>query len=68
MFNQQVTFLYTADLAGSTAFYGQILGLPLVLDQSLDQGAVKYFRSAGMVLSGSVNAPRGNPSPPTASS
>jgi catechol 2,3-dioxygenase-like lactoylglutathione lyase family enzyme len=38
MFDQQVTFLYTADLARSAAFYGQTLGLPLALDQSLDQG------------------------------
>jgi len=32
-FQQQVTFLYTRDLAGSAAFYGEVLGLPLVLDQ-----------------------------------
>ncbi|MBT7755558.1 MAG: VOC family protein [Candidatus Magasanikbacteria bacterium] len=40
MFDQQVTFLYTADFARSTAFYGEILGLPLVLDQ----GACQIFR------------------------
>jgi catechol 2,3-dioxygenase-like lactoylglutathione lyase family enzyme len=28
-----VTFLYTRDLAASDAFYGGLLGLPLVLDQ-----------------------------------
>lgn len=30
---QQVTFLYTRDLAGTAEFYEQILGLPLALDQ-----------------------------------
>jgi catechol 2,3-dioxygenase-like lactoylglutathione lyase family enzyme len=30
---QQVTFLYTRDLAGTTVFYEEILALPLVLDQ-----------------------------------
>jgi catechol 2,3-dioxygenase-like lactoylglutathione lyase family enzyme len=47
MFDQQVTFLYTADLAVSAAFYGQILGLPLVLDQSLDQGGCQIFQVSG---------------------
>ena len=31
--DQQVTFLYTADLAATAAFYEQTLGLSLVLDQ-----------------------------------
>ena len=39
-FDQQVTFLYAADLARSTAFYGGTLGLPLVLDQ----GACQIFK------------------------
>jgi catechol 2,3-dioxygenase-like lactoylglutathione lyase family enzyme len=30
---QQVTFLYTADLSQTAAFYETIMGLPLVLDQ-----------------------------------
>lgn len=30
---QQVTFLYTADLEATTTFYEEVLGLPLVLDQ-----------------------------------
>ena len=34
-FDQQVTFLYTRDLAASAHFYGELLGLPLVLDQAL---------------------------------
>jgi catechol 2,3-dioxygenase-like lactoylglutathione lyase family enzyme len=31
--HQQVTFLYTRDLAGTAHFYEQVLGLPLALDQ-----------------------------------
>ena len=34
-FDQQVTFLYVKDLAISERFYGEILGLELVLDQGL---------------------------------
>jgi catechol 2,3-dioxygenase-like lactoylglutathione lyase family enzyme len=30
---QQITFLYTRDLATTAHFYEQILGLPLILDQ-----------------------------------
>ncbi len=40
---QQVTFLYTANLAAVDTFYGQLLGLPLVLDQ----GACRIYRAAG---------------------
>ena len=32
-FDQQVTFVYTRDLDGTARWYGEILGLPLVLDQ-----------------------------------
>jgi catechol 2,3-dioxygenase-like lactoylglutathione lyase family enzyme len=32
-FAQQVTFLYTADLAATSHFYEALLGLPLALDQ-----------------------------------
>lgn len=35
MFDQQVTFIYTDDLERSAAFYGDILALPLVLDQGV---------------------------------
>ena len=31
--DQQVTFLYTRDLAATAVFYERVLGLPLVLDQ-----------------------------------
>ncbi len=40
MFDQQVTFLYTVNYARSIAFYREVLGLPLVLDQ----GACQIFR------------------------
>ena len=39
-FDQFVTFLYARDLERSTAFYGDTLGLPMVLDQ----GACRIFR------------------------
>ncbi|MDD9877813.1 MAG: VOC family protein [Magnetovibrio sp.] len=42
MFDQQVTFLYTDDLDRSAAFYGGVLGLPLVLDQ----GSCRIYRSS----------------------
>jgi catechol 2,3-dioxygenase-like lactoylglutathione lyase family enzyme len=42
VFDQFVTFLYTRDLEQSTAFYGELLGLPLVLDQ----GGCRIFRVA----------------------
>ena len=42
-FDQQVTFLYTRDLAASARFYGDLLGLPLVLDQ----GPCRIYRVSG---------------------
>ncbi len=39
-FAQQVTFLYTKDLTTSAHFYGDLLGLPLVLDQ----GSCRIYR------------------------
>ncbi len=39
-FDQFVIFLYARDLERSAAFYGDILGLPLVLDQ----GGCRIFR------------------------
>ena len=41
MFDQLVTFLYTRDLDKSATFYGETLGLPLVLDQ----GACRIFKT-----------------------
>lgn len=37
---QQITFIYTADLAASAHFYGEQLGLPLVVDQ----GSCRIYR------------------------
>jgi len=39
-FTQQVTFLYTPDLATTARFYEQVLGLELVLDQ----GTCRIYR------------------------
>lgn len=44
-FAQAVTFLYTADLAASRAFYGGLLGLPTVLEQA--GGTCVIFAAAG---------------------
>lgn len=41
-FDQQVTFLYCADLDAADGFYRGLLGLPLVLDQ----GACRIYRAA----------------------
>ncbi|MBU0495595.1 MAG: VOC family protein [Chloroflexi bacterium] len=42
--DQQITFLYTRDLARSARFYEEVLGLPL----ALDQGGCRIYRvSAG---------------------
>ena len=42
-FEQQVTFLYTADLGATAAFYEETLQLPLVLDQ----GACRIYLVSG---------------------
>jgi catechol 2,3-dioxygenase-like lactoylglutathione lyase family enzyme len=41
--DQQVTFLYTRDLAKTAVFYEEILELPLVLDQ----GSCRIYRVSG---------------------
>jgi catechol 2,3-dioxygenase-like lactoylglutathione lyase family enzyme len=55
-FNQQVTFLYVKDLERSAQFYGQTLGLELVLNQGLARiyriGSGNAF--LGICLSSSV--------------
>lgn len=33
LFDQQITFLYTRDLAATARFYEDVLGLPLAVDQ-----------------------------------
>jgi len=40
---QQITFLYTRDLAATAAFYEETLGLSLVLDQ----GSCRIYRVSG---------------------
>ncbi|MDA0243788.1 MAG: VOC family protein [Chloroflexi bacterium] len=47
VFDQLVLFLYTADLPATAAFYEQLLGLPL----ALDQGVCRIYRvsSTGFV-------------------
>ena len=55
-FEQQVTFLYTSDLAATSAFYEGVLQLPLVLDQ----GACRIYRVSGDAFLGfceSADAP-----------
>lgn len=42
MFDQQVTFITVEDLEESAKFYGDILALPL----ALDQGACRIYRAA----------------------
>lgn len=39
-FEQQVTFLYTTDLAATSYFYEKLIGLPL----ALDQGACRIYQ------------------------
>lgn len=46
--DSQITFLYTDDLEASAHFYGDILGLPLWLDQ----GGCRIYRVAGGALVG----------------
>ncbi len=45
---QQVTFLTCRDLDAASAFYGGVLGLPLVLDQ----GPCRIYRAAGEAFVG----------------
>ena len=47
-FDQQVTFLYTADLRATADFYEHTLGLPLVLDQ----GGCRIYGVAGNAFVG----------------
>ncbi len=41
--DQQVTFLYTRDLAATAVFYEEVLELPLVLDQ----GSCRIYETGG---------------------
>ena len=60
MFDQQVTFLYVRDLEKSCAFYGEMLGLPLVLDQ----GSVRIFRTSRSSFLGVGQSNEERPSTP----
>ena len=40
--DQQITFLYTPDLAATSHFYEEVLGLPL----TLDQGSCRIYATA----------------------
>jgi len=51
--DQQVTFLYTRDLARTVRFYEQVLGLPLVLDQ----GGCRIYRVSGDAFLGCCYSP-----------
>ena len=47
-FDQQVTFLLVSDLNRSTVFYGNVLGLDMILDQ----GDCRIFRVTGSAFVG----------------
>ena len=48
MFDEQITFLYVADMDRAAPFYGDVLGLPLVLVQPA--GCRIYRSSAGAYI------------------
>lgn len=50
-----ITFLYYRDLPGAMRFYGEVLGLPL----AIDQGWSKIYRIAGTAHVGLVDETKG---------
>jgi catechol 2,3-dioxygenase-like lactoylglutathione lyase family enzyme len=52
-FDGLVTFLYTRDLVASARFYGEVLGLPL----ALDQGSCRIYRVAREAFLGLCERP-----------
>ncbi|MCP5080822.1 MAG: VOC family protein [Alphaproteobacteria bacterium] len=60
MFDQQVTFLYASNLAESSRFYRNVMGLELVLDQ----GPCQIFRVAGEAFLGVCQCGADRPSSP----
>lgn len=48
MYDSQITFCYTGDLATTAEFYGGLLGL----EQVLDQGGCRIYRTAGQAFLG----------------
>jgi len=59
-FDQQVTFLYVSDLDASTAFYGDTLSLPMVLDQ----GGCRIFQASQNGFIGICMCTKERPSTP----
>jgi catechol 2,3-dioxygenase-like lactoylglutathione lyase family enzyme len=57
--DQQVTFLFTRDLAATARFYEELLGLPLVLDQ----GSCRIYRTCGEAYLGFCERDEATPSP-----
>jgi len=57
-FDQLVTFLPVADLSRSVAFYEEVLGLEL----ALDQGDCRIYRVAGEAFIGVCQRPGASPS------
>lgn len=51
----QITFLYYDDLDSPAAFYGDILGLELVINQDM----ARIYRAAGQAFIGIVDAAKG---------
>lgn len=58
-FNQLVTFLYSNNLEASSHFYGELLGLPMVLDQ----GSCRIYQACANGFIGVCR--RGKQSPPS---
>ncbi|MCR9221214.1 MAG: VOC family protein [Alphaproteobacteria bacterium] len=61
MFDQQVTFLYTADMARARAFYEEALGLDCVLVQ---EGGCRIYRTAPSAYLGLCTAREGRAAHP----
>jgi predicted enzyme related to lactoylglutathione lyase len=54
-FQSQITFLYYDDLGPPSAFYGDLLGLEMVVDQEM----ARIFRAAGHAFIGIVDGAQG---------
>lgn len=52
-FDSQITFVYTADLSAAARFYGELLGLPL----ALDQGSCRIYRVTPTAFLGVCSRP-----------
>jgi catechol 2,3-dioxygenase-like lactoylglutathione lyase family enzyme len=45
-FEQSITWLYTQDLDRLAGFYGEVLGLPFVMDQEVAGGRTRIYRAS----------------------